>query len=261
MERRRRQIELEGDREARSIALSLGRVVREARRRRRMTQEQLALRVGLRRSRLGEVERGTATGTPLLVWVRLGLVLGRPLAMAFSRDLDSQLADAGHLDAQECLLRMARATGRSATFELPTRPESPLYSVDACIRDDANRTLILNEIWNRFGDMGRAVRSTDRKVAEAETLAAAIGGDNPYRVAWCWLLVDSAANRALVGRYPEILTTRFPAHHFVGSGRCRPADPSRRSPGSPGSMFAQAASSLCGGHRAEDAAVSCSGHA
>jgi hypothetical protein len=125
---------------------------------------------------------------------------------------------------------MARATGRSATFELPTRPESPLSSVDVCIRDDPNRILILNEIWNRFDDMGRATRSTDRKVAEAETLAAAIGGDKPYRVAWCWLLVDSAANRALVARYPEILNTRFPGSSFrwvraLSAGGPVPAEP------------------------------------
>lgn len=175
-----------------------------------MTQSQLGARVGLRRSRIGEIERGTATGTPLVVWVRLGIVLRRPLAMAFSRDLERGPADGGHLDAQELLLRMARATGRPGTFELPTRPDSPAHSVDVCMRDDANRTLILNEIWNRVHDMGKASRSTDRKVAEASALAAVIGGDHPYRVASCWLLVANAANREIVRRYPEILSVRFP---------------------------------------------------
>lgn len=211
MERRRRtQLDIAGDREARSIALALGGMVRQTRRKLRWSQDELAAKVGLKRTRIGDIERGQATGTPLIVWVRLGMALRRPLAMAFSRDLDPQPADAGHLDAQEFVLRLARATGRTATFELPTRPESPLYSVDVCIRDDAYRTLIVNEIWNRFDDMGRATRSTDRKVAEAATLAAAIGGDNPYRVASCWLLVANAANRAIVGRYPEILAVRFP---------------------------------------------------
>ena len=78
MERRRRTInEIEGDREARSIAIGLGRVVRETRRRRRLTQSALAGAVGLRRSRISEIERGLAAGTPLIVWVRLGMVLGR----------------------------------------------------------------------------------------------------------------------------------------------------------------------------------------
>ena len=78
------------------------------------------------------------------------------------------------------------------------------------MRDDRYRTLILHEIWNRFGDVGRAVRSTDRKIAEAATIAALIGGDDPYRIASCWLLVDTAANRSVVARYPEIFATRFP---------------------------------------------------
>jgi DNA-binding XRE family transcriptional regulator len=212
MERRRRSAnEVEGDREARSIALALGRVVRDARRRRRLTQAQLGAAVGLRRSRISEIEGGLATGTPLVVWVRLGMVLQRPLAMAFSRDLEPALpADAGHLAGQELVLRMARRTGRLGQVELPTRPDDPALSVDVCLHDDTNRTLILNEIWNRFDDFGQAARSTDRKIAESHALAVGLGDERPYRAAACWLLVDSGPNRALVARYPEVLAARFP---------------------------------------------------
>jgi transcriptional regulator with XRE-family HTH domain len=231
MERRRRTDDMiAGDREARSIAGTLGREVRSSRRKRRMRQVDLAAAVGLKQSRISAIERGVATGTPLLVWTRIGAALGRPLAVAFSRDLDVNPADAGHLEAQEFILRLARETGRAATFELPTRPESPGHSVDVGIRDDPNRTLILNEIWNRFDDMGRATRSTDRKVAEAAALAAVMGGDRPYRVAWCWLLVDNAANRALVTRYPEILAVRFLGSSYswvraLSTGQPAPTDP------------------------------------
>ena len=212
MERRRRTDQMiAGDREARGIAGTLGRETRSTRLRRRMRQTDLAAEVGLRQSRISAIERGVATGTPLVVWARIGAALGRPLAVSFARDFHlPEPADAGHLDGQELMLRLARATGRSATFELPTRPESPLFSVDVCICDDPNRTLILQEIWNRFDDFGRAVRSTDRKVAEAAAIAALMGGDHPYRVASCWLLVDSAANRRLVSKYPEIIASRFP---------------------------------------------------
>ena len=211
MDRRRRTDQMiAGDREARSIAGMLGRETRSTRLRRRMRQVDLAAKVGLRQSRISAIERGIATGTPLVIWARIGAALGRPLAVAFSRDLEpAEPADAAHLAGQELLLRFARTTGRTATFELPTRPDSPSLSVDVCIRDDAHRTLILNEIWNRFEDMGRASRSTDRKVAEASALAALIGGHRPYRVASSWLLVDNSANRALVARYPEILAARF----------------------------------------------------
>lgn len=212
MQRRRRtQFDIHGDREARSLALSLGRIVRESRRRMRWSQEQLAARVGLKRTRIGDIERGEAAGTPLIVWVRLGIALRRPIAISFSRDLDSTTpSDAGHLDGQEFVLRLARATGRTGTIELPTRPESPSYSVDVCVRDDPHRTLILQEIWNRFDDFGRAVRSSDRKTAEAAVLASLSGDDDPYRVASCWLLIDNAANRQMLRRFPEVFANRFP---------------------------------------------------
>ena len=212
MERKRRSDPMiAGDREARSISGTLGREVRSTRRRLRMRQADLASQVGLKQSRISAIERGIGTGTPLVVWARIGAALARPIAVAFSRQLEpNEPADAGHLAGQELMLRLSRAAGRTAEFELPTRPDNPLFSVDVCIRDDPNRTLILNEIWNRLEDFGRAVRSTDRKVAEAVSIGALIGGDEPYRIASCWLLVDNAANRRLVSRYPEVIASRFP---------------------------------------------------
>lgn len=201
---------MQGDREARNIATTLGREVRTSRRRLRWTQRELGQRVGLEQSRISEIERGFATGTPLIVWVRLGMVLGRPVGMAFARDLRPQPNDAGHLDAQEALLRICARTTRTGRFELATRPADPLRSADLALRDDVARELSILEIWNRFDDVGGGARSTDRKVAEAERLAIAIGHGRPYRVAWCWVLVDNAANRALVARYPAVLRARCP---------------------------------------------------
>jgi hypothetical protein len=51
------------------------------------------------------------------------------------------------------------------------------------------------------------MRDSDRKDAEAATHAGF--ADPRYRVATCWLLVDTGANRALVKRYPEVLRARF----------------------------------------------------
>jgi hypothetical protein len=233
MQRRRRTThQLEGDREAASIAAALGRVVREGRRRLRMTQEELGTAVGLRHSRIGEIERGGGLGTPLVVWVRLGMVLGRPVAVSFSRDLvPSMPADAGHLDGQELVLRLARDRGRPGSFELPTRPLDPSLSADAGVRDDPDRTLILHEIWNRFDDLGRAARSTDRKVAEAAEIAIGLGGDRPYRIAHCWLLIDTAANRTLVARYREVLASRFPGSSRAWVRALTDGGPVPREPG------------------------------
>jgi transcriptional regulator with XRE-family HTH domain len=208
---RRTDTEVEGTAEARSLAGTLGLELKSTRKRRRLTQAQLGRRVGLSGARVGELERGDGDSAALHVWVMLGKAVGRPIAVSFSRELEHEPQDAGHLAAQELVLGLARQHGRRAAFELPTRPSNPAFSIDVALRDAAARALIVVEIWNRLDDLGAAVRSTTRKVAEADGQALLAARDGPaYRVATCWLFVDTAANRRLVARYPEILESRFP---------------------------------------------------
>jgi transcriptional regulator with XRE-family HTH domain len=208
MGRRRTNDELDGDREADRIALVLGAELRRSRRLLHLTQGQLGARIGVKGPRIGEIERGKGSSAPLALWVRLGKAVDRPFAASFSRDLRDlpEPFDAGHLAAQELVLRLARRTGRLAEFELPTRSSGSAGVVDVAIRDDAQQVLILVEIWNRLTDLGAASRSTTRKVLQVE------GASIPrrLRLASCWLLVDNAANRAIVRRFPEIVRARFP---------------------------------------------------
>lgn len=166
-------------------------------------------RVELSQTQISFLERGHGSRTPIETWVTLGLALDRPFAAGFSRETVPEPEDAGHLAAQELVLSLARAYGRPATFELGTTPADPRNSVDVGIRDDGHRVLTIVEIWNRLDDLGRAVRATDRKAVEAADLAAF--SEPSYRIAVCWLLVDTAANRRIVRSYPQILRTRFPA--------------------------------------------------
>ena len=205
---KRRSAVIAGAREAGAIAATLGRDGRATRRTRQLTQAALGEKVGLSQSEISHLERGHGARTPLETWVAIGIALDRPLAVGFSRDVaDPAPKDAGHLAAQELILRLAAATGRTARFELMTRPSNPSRSVDVGEIDRRNRVLILLEIWNRLDDIGGATRATDRKVAEAAALTLAPGG--PLRVAGCWVLVDTAANREIVRRYPAILRARF----------------------------------------------------
>ena len=57
--------------------------------------------------------------------------------------------------------------------------------------------------------------TTRRKVVEAADLAEFRG----YRVASCWLMVDSVANRVLVRRYPEVFRAQF-LGSSIGWVRC-----------------------------------------
>lgn len=164
----------EADRLCRSIAGALGPTVRSGRRRLQLTQAQLAERTGVHQSWISRIEIGRGQGAALETWIAIGVALGQPLAVAFSRPLGEtrEPRDAGHLAMQERLLTLAHATGRTATFELPTRPADPSRSIDVCVRDARHRVLIIEEAWNTFADIGAATRSTARKRAEAADLAA-----------------------------------------------------------------------------------------
>ena len=221
--RRRTEHELEGDREAQRVAAGLGTELQRTRVRRRLTQQQLAQRLGVSRSRLSGLERGEGASAPLSIWFRAGAVLGRPLAVSLSRDSQAPLVDGGHAAAQELVLKLARSHGRVGSFELQTRASRGRGSVDVGIRDDRCRVLILSEIWNELSDLGSGARSTARKVLEAEGLAEF----RAYRVAACWLLVDTAANRAIVRGHPEIFRSMFPGSSVLWAralmdGSCPP---------------------------------------
>jgi transcriptional regulator with XRE-family HTH domain len=202
----------EAQRLSHSVVDSLGKVVRDRRIRLRLTQAELAARVGVHQSWISRIELGRGRGLPLETWIALGVALGQPLAVAFSRPLGEtrEPADAGHLAMQERLLTLARATRRTAIFELPTRPADPSRSIDVCVRDARHRVLIIEEAWNTFGDVGAAARSTARKRAEAADLAATIDDGPPYRVASVWVVRPSATNRSLLARFPGIFAAACP---------------------------------------------------
>jgi HTH-type transcriptional regulator/antitoxin HipB len=217
---------IDGIAEAVRIAATLGATVRARRRRLGISQAELGRRVGLSQGRISEIERGHGVGLPLEVWVALGIALGQPLAVSFSRPArpDDALADAGHLEIQEYLLEIGRRNGRRGAFELPTRAYDPAQSIDVHHEDTSHDCLIIQEAWNRIGDLGAAARSsaTLRLELEARTTSG--------RVAVCWVVRASHANRAIVRRYPEIIATRFPGSSIawvdcLENGRPPPIEP------------------------------------
>ena len=78
------------------------------------------------------------------------------------------------------------------------------------LTDDVNRRLIQVECVNVFGNVNASIRSSDRKRAEAEELAIALGHGEPYTVHQVWVVRATQSNRALLARYPELFATRFP---------------------------------------------------
>src|SRR6188508_3767735 len=96
--RRPTEPQRETARRSTEIAASLGRDVRSARRARHLTQQVLADRVDVSQSTISDIERGEGASASLETWVALGVALGRPLAVSFTRALGVgriEPADAG----------------------------------------------------------------------------------------------------------------------------------------------------------------------
>lgn len=187
-----------------------GAKVRLARRRRRLTQAALGAKCGLSQSAISDLEIGDGGGLSIVAWQRVAIVLDLPLRVELGRDALEQPADAGHLAIQELLLRLGHANGYRRTFELPTKPADPSRSTDVGLVDVHGRRLLQIECVNTFGNIGAAIRSSDRKRADAEELAVATGHGRPYAVHQCWVARATRRNRALLATYPELFASRFP---------------------------------------------------
>lgn len=194
----------------------IGIALRTSRHRRHLRLSDTAARTGLSASAISAIERGHAGTFSADSLQLVAMAVGRRLEFRLTADTLQEPADAGHLAIQELVLRLGRAAGFGRTFELPTRPADPARSADVGLRDDRRRMVVLVECWNTIGDVGAAARSSDRKRAEAEQMAVAIGPlredatVEPYRVRGCWVVRATARNRALVARYPEVFATRLP---------------------------------------------------
>src|SRR5437667_254532 len=100
---------LEGNRESRAIATRLGGELHDGRLRAKLKQVQVADLIGVHQSRVSQIERGLGHAAPLAVWIAFGVAVRRPLAVVVSRSLIAEPRDAGHLGAQELILRLAKA--------------------------------------------------------------------------------------------------------------------------------------------------------
>lgn len=211
MASRRSQAQIAGAHLARQNAVRLGQEVRASRKRRRLTQQALADRVGTSRQRIGDIEAGRSLALPATVWFAIAQALGRYLKFEFARDPQADVADAGHLAIQELVIRVAKAAGWEVHLEAKSRAWESNRSIDVRLVDRTQRQVVVVECWNTFGDVGAAARSSNAKVRDEEHHAAAIAGDAaPFEVSLVWVVRDTKANRELLARYPQAFAARLP---------------------------------------------------
>ena len=204
---RRSQAEIEAGEEAEAVRRAIGHGIAAARRRRGWTQDALAGRVGASQSAISRLERGVP---PLEIdeLVRVARALGIAPRVELGRDPHHGPADAGHLAISELLVRLARATAGAALVELPLGTSERSLSVDVCVLRRRQGELIVQEAWNRIGDVGAGLRSFDRKLALAAEAALAFPAP-PSIVTGVWVVRATRSNRELLASYPALFAARF----------------------------------------------------
>ena len=235
----RTQLEIAADLRMREQCGRLGRELREGRAARRKTQTQIGTQVGLGQGAISRAERGLGGGLTLDAWQRIGVALGRPLNVAFQRDVTGEAADAGHLAMQELVLRLGRAAGSLGQLRA-CHPAGRALAIGRR-RTSGRRAPAADPRGVLEHDRRRRRRRapSERKRAEAASLAVgALGRRAPASVGVVWVVRATARNRALVARYPEVFAARFPGSstgwvRALTAGRRR-----RRCPASPGATSA-----------------------
>ena len=197
---------VEGAQLARSEAGKAGAAVRAARLRRRLSQAELGARVSMSRPRVADIEAGRGATVPLPIWFAIAKALELYLKFEFARDPQQELRDAGHLDIQELVVRVAAPGVWRAEWE----SRSANRSIDVRLEDRRQRRILIVECTNTLGDLGEAMRSSDYKLREAEQRAVALtGAGEPFHVGLVWVVRDSKRNREIVNRYERLLDSRF----------------------------------------------------
>ena len=188
--------------------------------------------------RLGRLEAGSGGGAPCDVWFALAKALDRYLRFEFARDPQAELADAGHLDIQELVLRVRRSGGWERLFEARSRRlrVGPVGGRQAR-RHAAAAGWSSGSAGTRSATSGAATRSSERKLQDAEEQAVALAGDGePFQVGLVWIVRDTKANRALVNQVSADLRGALPG--LVGrSGSGRSRNRARRFPSAAGTRL------------------------
>jgi DNA-binding XRE family transcriptional regulator len=201
---------IEGERLAALARDAAGVRIRSARRLRRLSQAALASKVDISRPTLAAIEAGHGH-VDLETWFALAKTLDLYLRFEFGRDPMAELRDAGHVAMQELALRVGKSGGWERLVESLSRVYGSDRSIDVRMAHRRARQIAIVECWNTFGDLGDSLRSSTRKLRDAQEQAVAIAADGPpYQVGLLWIVRDTRANRELIGRYPEVFASAFP---------------------------------------------------
>jgi transcriptional regulator with XRE-family HTH domain len=201
-QRARRRIE--------EVARRLGAMLREARRARGLRQADVAERAGVTQSWISRMERGHGGTASLETWAAAAAAASVQL-VTFLETIPGadRPRDYEHLKRQRLIVDLARQGGWTAIPEATLdRDRSRLFprSVDVGLRRPATGERAIVEIWDYFDDVGAAIRSFERKIADAESA----GPEQVGAVGGLFVVRGTRRNRQLVSEFQSLFAARFP---------------------------------------------------
>lgn len=159
--------------------IQAGRALRALRKRRDLTQRQLAARVGLSQSTVSLVERGQLDRLTFRVIRRLfeALESSAELDIRWRRGQLDRLIDRRHAALVEATVRLLRRLGWLVEVEVSYSVYGERGSIDVLAFDPRSLTLLVVEVKSELG----GIEVTIRKLDEKARLAAAIAAE---RLSW-----------------------------------------------------------------------------
>jgi transcriptional regulator with XRE-family HTH domain len=189
------------------LARRLGTGLKEQRMVSRISQRELAGRVGISQTELSRLERGQGAGTGLDVWAACAVAMGLQLAAFFERTPGADLPrDIEHLRRQNLVVATAQAGGWTAIPEATLDEGRWSRSIDVLLSRAVRREAAVVEIWDLLLDGGEAMRGL---VARVEALRARLGPE--WRVQGLLVVRGTHRNRALVRELRRLFAARYPA--------------------------------------------------
>jgi transcriptional regulator with XRE-family HTH domain len=186
-------------------AVRLGLAIRALRRRRRLTQRELAERCGLSTSAISRLERGGAGRSSLRSIDRAIEVLGARLHVRVlwqGEELD-RLLDRDHAHLVEATLALLHASGWVGVPEVTFQVAGERGSIDILAHHASTQTLVVIEVKSVVPDVQATLAGLDRKAR----LAPGIPRDRAWRVSDVGRLLVVPADRTSRRRIEAFRTT------------------------------------------------------
>jgi transcriptional regulator with XRE-family HTH domain len=191
--------------------ITFGRSIRAIRVRKRLTQEQVAQRVGMSRGVVARIEQGHAARVTIETLERIAAALGARVLVKLlwqGEGLD-RLLDGRHATVVEEVVRVLRATGWTVATEVSFNEFGERGSIDVFAFFPATSALLVVEVKTVIADAQDLQATLDRKVRLAPKLARDRGWA-PLTVARVLVVVDTRSNQQRVDALAATFGATFP---------------------------------------------------